>query len=495
MLDASLDERQHQQQAEGKLQRNAERLRLLWEAAAVLLTTDEPDVMLRQIFDKLKNNFELDGYFNFVVDENKTGLRLLSCAGIPEEIVANVKRIRFGQAVCGCVAQRCQPIIATRVQDSDEEMVQLIKSLGIRAYACFPLLESGQLLGTLSFASTRRDSFDSDELDFFQTICQYVTAAYVKMRLISELRQAHQRKDEFLATLAHELRNPMAPIRNGVQLLKMVGGRSESVEPVLGMMERQLQQLVHLVDDLLDISRISRGKIELRKERVALASAIEQAIETSRPLIEGAKHSLRIEQPASPMWVQADKTRLAQVFSNLLNNSAKYTEPGGNISLTAGPDPTNPAWVEVTVVDNGIGIPENKLPLVFEMFTQVDKDLQRAQGGLGIGLAIVKQLVEMHGGGVEVSSQGHGCGSKFTVRLPLVEPIQEKPILASTPTETKCKHRILVVDDNQDAANSLASCCVCWVMIHARRIAAPMRWNWLKHFNRNWSYWILVCPA
>jgi PAS domain S-box-containing protein len=234
-------------------------------------------------------------------------------------------------------------------------------------------------------------------------------------RLVQDLRHADQRKDEFLATLAHELRNPLAPIRNGLQIMQLAKDDPEATEQARSMMERQLGQMVHLVDDLLDLSRISRGKIELRKKRIDLAKVIQQAIETSRPAIEQAGHELLIEVPARPAYVDADLTRLAQVFSNLLNNAAKYTESGGRIRLAV-------HYLEsqavISVRDNGIGIPAHMLPHVFEMFTQVDRNLERSQGGLGIGLSIVKRLVEMHDGAVEARSEGHGMGSEFVVYLP-----------------------------------------------------------------------------
>ena len=267
------------------------------------------------------------------------------------------------------------------------------------------------------------------------------------------LREADRRKDEFLATLAHELRNPLAPIRNGLQIMRLAQGDQESIEQVRTMMERQLEQMVHLVDDLLDLSRISRGKIELRKERIELAKIIQQAVETSRPAIEQAGHELTIDVPTSPIYVDADLTRLAQVFSNLLNNAAKYTERGGRVRLTI-QQRANEAVVSVK--DSGVGIPIHMLPNVFDMFTQVDRNLERSQGGLGIGLSIVKRLVEMHDGTVEAKSDGHGMGSEFLVRLPMVLSLVQPQKEQRVPTKPSSRRRVLVVDDNKDAAVSLA---------------------------------------
>lgn len=277
----------------------------------------------------------------------------------------------------------------------------------------------------------------------------------VTQRKLAEeaLKDADRRKDEFLATLAHELRNPLAPIRNGLEIMRLSNGEREAVEQARSMMERQLSQMVHLVDDLLDLSRISRGKIDLRKERVDLGRVVQQAVETSRPQIEANSHHLTITMPPGPVYVDADVTRLAQVFSNLLNNAAKYTERGGRIELSVR---RQGGEVAVSVRDNGVGIPANMLPRVFEMFTQVDRNLERSQGGLGIGLSIVKKLVEMHGGTVAAESGGHDAGSEFTISLPVVLSVAEPTGDDEEPALPSSRRRILVVDDNKDAAISLA---------------------------------------
>ena len=272
-------------------------------------------------------------------------------------------------------------------------------------------------------------------------------------RLVARLQQEDQSKDEFLATLAHELRNPLAPIRNGLQIMRLAPGDADATERIRSMMERQLGQMVHLIDDLLDLSRISRGKIDLRKERIDLATAIQQAIEASRPSIALADHELLIKFPPGPIHVDADLTRLAQVFSNLLNNAAKFTDRGGQIRLSI---QHLGAEAVVSIQDNGSGIPTHMLPHVFEMFTQVDSNLERSQGGLGIGLSIVKRLVEMHGGSVEARSEGQGRGSEFIVRLPVALSVAgDEPAVRPDPVCPITRHRILVVDDNVDAANSL----------------------------------------
>jgi PAS domain S-box-containing protein len=271
-------------------------------------------------------------------------------------------------------------------------------------------------------------------------------------RLEAALREADQRKSEFLAILAHELRNPLAPIRTSLQILRLTDAPRDRHQ-ALEMMDRQLGQLVRLVDDLLDISRITRNKLELRKARLPLTAVIENAVETASPLIESKGHTLAVTLPPAPLYLHADLTRLAQVFWNLLHNSAKYTDPGGRITLAAERQESD---VIVTIRDTGIGIPAEAVPGLFTMFSQVDPSLERAQGGLGIGLALVKGLVEMHGGSVAASSGGTGQGSEFRVRLPLA--VAEGPSEESQQSQAGMSgiaQRILVVDDNRDAAASL----------------------------------------
>ncbi|MBC8026614.1 MAG: response regulator [Steroidobacteraceae bacterium] len=265
------------------------------------------------------------------------------------------------------------------------------------------------------------------------------------------LEEQDRRKDEFLATLAHELRNPLAPIRTGLHFLRM-GGAGEQATRTHEMMERQLRHLVRMVDDLLDISRITLGKVELKKERVDFRTVLGSALETTRPLIEAANHELAVRLPADALPLDADPTRLAQVLANLVNNAAKYTPPGGRIQLAA--EVEGPILV-VRVSDTGIGIPAEMLPRVFEMFMQVGRSIDHSQGGLGIGLTLVRRLLEMHGGSVIAESGGPNQGCTFVVQLPLAERA-DAPATIAAPTVTQSARRILIVDDNTDAAESLA---------------------------------------
>ena len=289
-------------------------------------------------------------------------------------------------------------------------------------------------------------------------------------RAAASLREIDRRKDEFLAMLAHELRNPLAPIRNSLYLLREAGDDRLAIDTVRARMERQVDIIVRLVDDLLEVSRITRGQIELRPEDVDLATVLDAAMETSRPAIESAGHELRLSTPPGALALRGDPVRLAQVFANLLNNAAKYTDRGGRIDLTverAGGE------LVVSVRDTGMGIRPEMLRRVFEMFTQADGARDRAPGGLGIGLTLVRRLVELHGGRVEARSEGPGHGSEFIVRLPAAvseagrpEAQPAAPGAAGGPAPARsggtqpgrpdAPLRVLVVDDNHDAADSLA---------------------------------------
>jgi PAS domain S-box-containing protein len=270
------------------------------------------------------------------------------------------------------------------------------------------------------------------------------------------LRQADRQKSEFLATLAHELRNPLAPIRNALQVMRLASHDRDLLDEARTVMDRQIRQMVRLIDDLLDLSRVSRGKVQLRTERLDLATAVQDAIETSRPWIEESAHKLGVRLPSQAIYVDGDRTRLAQVFSNLLNNSCKYMERGGHITLSLERQGNDAI---ITIKDQGIGIPADMLPKIFDMFTQVDRSLERSQGGLGIGLTLVRALVEMHGGRVEAQSNGLGAGSEFTVHLPVLSslpPEQDDVDSWVDRNGCQCQLRIVIVDDNQDSAQSLA---------------------------------------
>ncbi len=341
----------------------------------------------------------------------------------------------------------------------DERHLRLIRALGLKSCMWVPLVVSGNTLGVLTFATAESGRrYTEADLALATDLANRAAVAIENTQLYQALRETDRRKDEFLATLAHELRNPLAPIHNALQILKMPRLDAETVERSREMMDRQVHHLVRLVDDLLDVSRVMRGKIELRRERVELATVVARAVETVRPLVDAQGHQLSVHFPSESLPLDADPVRLVQVVGNLLTNAARYTEPNGRIWLTG---ERSGEEAVLRVRDSGIGIAPLMLPRIFELFVQVDHSTTRSQGGLGIGLTLVKNLVEMHNGTVQAHSEGLGKGSEFVVRLPIstqeqdpdegremAQPVHEPP--------TPSGHRLLVVDDNQDAANSLA---------------------------------------
>ncbi len=338
----------------------------------------------------------------------------------------------------------------------DAEHLRILQALGLKSYLCVPLRGRGSTLGVITFVSAESGRrYTKADLTLAEEVAQRSAIAIENAQLYAKLQDADRRKDEFLATLAHELRNPLAPLRNALELIRLSAGDASMLDQARSLMGRQVDQMVRLIDDLLDISRITQGKLLLRKERVEIAAVVQSAVETSRPLIEASAHELTVMAPLEPIYLEADQVRLAQVIANLLTNAAKYTEQGGQISLTV---QRQHGQAMISVRDTGIGIPADHLSHIFEMFSQVAPALERAQGGLGIGLALVKGLVELHGGTVEARSEGAGMGSEFIVRLPVLEV----PAPAFNPghnggtSRRAAKRRILVVDDNRDAAETTA---------------------------------------
>jgi len=280
------------------------------------------------------------------------------------------------------------------------------------------------------------------------------------------LREADRRKDEFLATLSHELRNPLAPVRNALEVIRRSDRDDALHDRALAIMERQVQQLVRLTDDLLDVSRITRNKIELRRDTGDLRTIVRSAVETIEPLSEAAGHVVTVDLPARPLWVDADFTRLAQAFANLLDNAVKYTEREGHIWVSASADAHEAV---VTVRDSGIGIDPPLIPSVFGMFVQIEQGPGRARTGLGIGLALAKRLIELHGGRIAGTSAGPGAGTTFTVRLPLAPAAHEQKPRASVP-RAAARCRVLVAEDIPDAAEMMRLMVEC--MGHHVRVAA-----------------------
>lgn len=340
---------------------------------------------------------------------------------------------------------------------ANPEYLEALRSLGLRSYIGVPLTVRGRTLGVVTFVTAEsRRRYTQEDLSLAQDLAARAAVAIENATLMQTLREADRAKDVFLATLAHELRNPLAPVWNGLSIIKRVPGDTRRVEQMADMIERQVAQLTRLVDDLLDVSRINRGKVELKKQHTNLVSILGSALETSRPHIEAAQHKLSVRFPDEPTDLQADPVRMAQVFSNLLNNAAKYTRQGGTIDVAV---EAQAGQFVVRIRDNGSGIPPEMLGKVFSLFTQVTQPAERSQGGLGIGLALVEGLVRLHGGTVEARSEGPGRGSEFIVRLPRNPYIAPEPPPAPRDPERvgpQVPRRVLVVDDNRDAADTLA---------------------------------------
>ncbi len=414
------------------------------EAALIRLTLESEQQ--RRVYETALSNtadfnyvFDLDGRFSYVND----ALLSLWRKTLPEAIGKNFFELDYPQELAQQLQDEIRQVIRTKSRVRGETPYTGPDGERQYEYIFVPVLKDDGSVGAV--AGSTRDITERKEWE------------EGLRRLAADLSEADRRKDEFLATLAHELRNPLAPIRNGLQILRLAGDDRSAAEEARMLMERQVAHMVRLIDDLLDVSRITRGKLELRRERVELAAVVQVAVETSRPLVESAGHELSVTMPARPIVLDADPTRLAQVISNLLNNAAKYTEPGGQIALVV---ERRGGEAVVTIRDNGVGIPAEMLPRVFDMFAQVDQSLEKSQGGLGIGLTLVQRLTQMHGGSVEARSDGRpGLGSEFQVRLPIEAEATARPAArpaSPLPLGPSPSLRILIVDDNLDSARTLA---------------------------------------
>jgi len=388
------------------------RRKLLWNAASILLTADEPDALLDELYEMLRVPLGLDLYVWYAFDDHAGALKLVSFSGLPEGSTSEIVRLDVR-------ADADASVVSTDVVDHTSS---ILTAAGARSCSCHPLIAGSRLVGVLGFASRTRDDFEPDDIEVMHALSHQVTIAHQCLRVVSNLRDQDGRKDEFLATLSHELRTPLSAMRNGLQLLRLSNNDPAMLLHARSILDRQVQQMVRLVDDLLDVSRINSNRLELRKEWVELATVLKNAVETSRPAIEAAHHELTVTLPALPVLLDADPVRLAQALSNLLNNAAKYTEAGGHISLSAEQEGDR---VVISVRDSGIGIPAETLRHVFGMFVQARQSVARSQGGLGIGLSVVRRLVEMHGGSVEARSEGTGKGSEFIIRLPILVLLEE----------------------------------------------------------------------
>ncbi len=392
-----------------------------------------------------------------IFDPANGTLRIVVHQGLGQRLVEYFREDGW-DASCGEAALQIQRLIVPDVEQlpafEGTEGLEIVREDGIRSIQCTPLVSrDGQLLGMLNNHYRWPGGPTVDALRYIDLLARQAAELLERHAAEEELAAERRRKDEFLAMLAHELRNPLAPLRNMLELQKRPGLDAATAEHARHVMERQLLLLIRLVDDLLDVNRITRGRLELRVAPVDLRAILEQSVDLCRPVLNHHRHQLLVTLPATPVAVLGDGARLTQVFGNLLTNACKYTRPGGAIELRLQPGESDAV---VSVKDNGAGIPSDQLDRIFEMFTQVDRTLERAQGGLGIGLMLVKQLVQMHGGTVTARSDGLGQGSEFTVRLPTTSVAEGVAPTAPVSGAPRAR-RILVVDDNEDAARSLAT--------------------------------------
>jgi signal transduction histidine kinase/DNA-binding response OmpR family regulator len=432
---------------------------LLYDLSARLSNTLEPQAIFRQVLTAVTELQGTDLGAVLLYDRDRGDLVPVASSGLSNEYLRQIGRVPPGAGAAGAAITQRRPVIVEDVAIDPlyAPYRDAAQQAGYRAACSTPLLtRGGDIIGVIATYFRQPHRPPENRIRLVELYTRQAAEAIDNARLYQEIREANQRKDEFLAMLAHELRNPLAPILNALHILRLSGTDTEAAEKARETAERQVRHMVRLVDDLLDVSRITRGKIELRKEPVELAGVVARAVESTRPLVDGRSHQLEVSAVPEGVWIEADPTRLEQVLANLLNNAAKYTEPGGRIWLTARQD--NGA-VEVRVKDTGIGLAPEMLRCVFEPFVQVDQSLERAQGGLGIGLTLVRSLVEMHGGTVHAHSAGLGQGSEFVVRLPVLpQPAgaPPRPVAETQPSPVR-PLRVLLVEDNKDSAESLAT--------------------------------------
>jgi PAS domain S-box-containing protein len=456
---------------ERALHQRLRQLNLLSQTGQALImgVPDADGTVKHELFDRVRQAVGGEIHLHYGLGQVPGTLRLSASHGLSAAARTSMQVVAIDASPCGTVVQRGAPLVIEQLQNLADRELAALKAEGARCYAGFPLVAGGRVCGVAAFVSTTRERFREGDLQVIQTVCDQVSAMLERSRLMSELqareqslREADRRKDDFIATLAHELRNPLAPIRTAVAVLRHSEVGDAQLALCRDIIERQVVQMSHLLEDLLDVSRVTRNRIELRRETFPLQRAVEQALETTRPLTDAQRHRLSLQMPLQPVLVHADLTRLTQVLANLINNAAKYTDAGGAITVTL---EQHGDEAVVTVCDSGVGIEPAQLEHVFDMFAQLEPTLERSHGGLGIGLSLARGLAELHGGRLEAHSEGRGRGSAFTLRLPALSvptPVPESEpapprFATATPDGAPAPHRILVIDDNVDGCRTLGA--------------------------------------
>ncbi|HEY9664685.1 MAG TPA: GAF domain-containing sensor histidine kinase, partial [Allocoleopsis sp.] len=467
------------------LQERSKHIQLLYETSRDLLSAHQPLALVEALFAKLKTLMGLDVYFNYVFEEANSNtdpqLNLMFYSGISDDIARQIEWLDLGCAVCGTVAQkRCQ-IVQFDLQHSTDPRTQLVRSLGLTAYSCQPLIAQGKLFGTLGFGSRSRIAFTPTETQLLQVLCDQIAIALERSALLSslqhqteELKQNNRLKDDFFSALSHELRTPLNPILGWTKMLQTQTLTPPKVTQALETIERNVQQQIRLVDDLLDVSRVIQGKMRLETHPVDLTLTLQTAMETVEFAAQAKAITLHLNL-TDPIYTLGDGDRLQQIFWNLLSNAIKFTSEGGRVDIElsiselpiselpiselpiselsiselpiselpiselSGTHESASSFVQVRITDTGIGISADFLPHIFEYFRQAEGGATRRYGGLGLGLAIVHHLVELHGGTVTATSPGLGQGATFTVKLPLLGSRNPLQNANSNPQISDCR--------------------------------------------------------
>ncbi|BAY89107.1 MULTISPECIES: ATP-binding protein [unclassified Tolypothrix] len=474
---------------------NNQRLKLLFHTANELLSSQNPVALVDSLFRKIAEQINLDLYLNYLIEDNSGVMRLASSTGISPELTKEIEYLAIGAAVCGTTAQtRCQTALEN-VQASTDPKTELIRALGIKAYFSYPLMAQGQPLGTLSFGSRTRTRFTENQKGMMQAVCDQIAIAMERARLISSLQQqteqlqeANRMKDEFLAILSHELRSPLNAILGWAQLLRSRNLNPTQTAKALETIERNAKAQTQLIEDLLDISRMIRGKLRLTVATCNLITIIKSGLETLSLAAQAKDINLHftIQENSSKTYslselsavpkldaeflVSGDAERLQQIIWNLLSNAIKFTAPGGQVDIKLGKIEEKfqgnfTSYAQIQVIDTGIGISAEFLPYVFDRFRQADSSSTRMHGGLGLGLAIVRHLVELHGGTVQVDSPGEQQGATFTVKLPLLSTAKGDICLPPSSeadsslllNASLAGIRVLIVDDEEDSREFIAT--------------------------------------
>ena len=442
----------------------SERLRLLYETTSDLLATPQPLQLMSNLFNKLSQSLQLDYYYNYIIEkkDNQLMLHLKNYEGISQEAAQSIEWIEFGQYLCGLVATERRQIVLDKEQISTHPNARLVCSMGITSYAGQPLIVQGRFLGTLSFASRTRTNFTCEEIDLLQSVCEQMAIAIERANLIAsiqqqaeQLQQANRIKDEFLAVLSHELRSPLNPILGWSKMLQT--GKLDAAKTAQGLsaIERNAKLQAELIEDLLDVSRILQGKLSLKVYPVDLVPTIYAAMETVELAAQAKSIQIQARLESNVGQVLGDANRLQQIIWNLLSNAVKFTSAGGQVNITL---ECLDDSAQIRVSDTGKGINPDFLPHVFDHFRQEDGATTRKFGGLGLGLAIVRHLVELHGGTVEAESAGEGRGATFIVTLPLIQNPSETTLDSklSEPSLNLDGIKVLVVDDDTDTREFIA---------------------------------------